>query len=470
MIVMKFGGTSTKDSAAMMNVARIVGSSRDQHPIVVISAIAQATNMLEEAGKLAAETNVSRATEVLMQLFNRHVAIVDELISPQNGRTALKEHLSTCLEELKELVKGVSILRELTPRTLDAFYCYGELLSSRLVAAVLQEQGVNSAWVDTKEFMITDENYNAAHPMMELVEDRLRSRMLPLLQQGIVPVTQGFIGVTQNGNRTTMGRESSDYSAAIIGAALPARDVQIWTDVDGILTADPRVVASPKKVKVLSFEEAFELSFFGAKVLHPNTMLPAIEKNIPIHIYNSLRPHLPGTLVTSQNASNEPRVKSIAYKRNVVLLNIAPRKRFGQYIFWEHVYNILTKYNNLASLTVTSEYNLSIVLDNIKTIAPIVHELEEIGVVTSSGEKGIICIVGTNICNASHLLDTAVSSISRFGMFLISYGASNSSVTFLVDDADVPEAVQVLHRAFFESSHDPEIFEVLEHFSAATAQ
>ena len=226
----------------------------------------------------------------------------------------------------------------------DVFYCYGELLSSHIVAAVLQEQGIKAEWVDTKDFMVTDENYNAAMPMMDLVEERLRAIVQPLAEQGRVPVTQGFIGITRSNHRTTMGRESSDYSAAIIGAALHVDDIQIWTDVDGILTADPRVVASPKKVKVLSFEEAFELSFFGAKVLHPNTMLPAVEKNIPIHIYNSLRPHLSGTLVASHAASKETVVKSVAFKRDVAMLNVAPRKRFSQYIFWEHIYSILTKY------------------------------------------------------------------------------------------------------------------------------
>src|SRR5258705_356380 len=192
----------------------------------------------------------------------------------------------------------------------------------RIVAVALEEYGVPSQWIDTKEFMVTDDRHNAASPVMEILMARLQEIVSPLTGQGIVPVTQGYIGVTRSGHRTTMGRESSDYSASVIGAALAAEDVQIWTDVDGILTADPRVVPAPRKVRALSFEEAFDLSYFGAKVLHPKTVLPALERNIPIHVYNSRRPNLAGTLITNKNPSDAPSVKSIAFKRDMSLLTV----------------------------------------------------------------------------------------------------------------------------------------------------
>lgn len=467
MIVMKFGGTSTQDAAAMVNVAHIVKAHLGDKPVVVISAIAQATNALEKTGKLASEGKPGEARDTLLKLFDRHYAIADELIKDKQHHTEVRKFLASSLAGLEELVHGVAILHELTPRTLDAFYCYGELMSSRIVAAVLQGHGMKSQWLDTKDFMITDENHNGAAPQMEIVERQLKELALPLLDNGVVPVTQGFIGMTPSGRRTTMGRESSDYSASIIGAALNAQDVQIWTDVDGILTADPRVVSSPKKIRTLSFEEAFELSYFGAKVLHPDTMLPAIEKNIPIHVFNSKRPHLSGTLVTSNShADNHAVVKSVAYKRNVTIFTMTPRKRFSQFIFWEHIYSIFTKHRVAASLTVTSEYNVSIVLDGQKPAPGIIHDLEDIGFVRVFENKGILSIVGSNIQGTPHIIEKIFQSISDFGISMVSFGASKSSVSIIIDDEHILDAVRRIHRDFFEGSNNENVFEALEHISA----
>lgn len=445
----------------MANVAHIVKERQQQQPIVVISAIAQATNMLEEACLLAAEGKVDEAQNVLQHLLDRHSVMVNELVKQSERNRELTKILNTSLRELQELVRGVSILRECTPRTLDSFYCYGELLASRLVENVLQENGVNAVWMDTKDFMITDENFTRAVPMMDIVEEKLTSLALPLIKQGKVPVTQGFIGVTRHGRRTTMGRESSDYSAAIIGAALNADDIQIWTDVDGVLTADPCVVSSPKKITELSFEEAFELSYFGAKVLHPNTMLPAIEKNIPIHIYNSRRPNGSGTLVTKTSNRQHPIVKSVAYKRNITLLIASPRKRFSQYIFWEHIYTILTKYSAQAFMTTTSEYNISIALETNNHIAAIVHDIGEVGNVTLIENKGIVCIVGTNLREAHDVVRRIFAAVSPLTASMISFGASVSNISIVVNDEDVLEVVRRIHQEFFESDLNNTMFESL---------
>src|SRR5208283_364455 len=262
MIVMKFGGTSTQDAEAMRNVVRIVRAHLERRPILVISAIAQATNMLEQTGMLAGQGKAGEARDVLLKLFDRHYTIVDTLVSDRQRHAELRKIITYSFHELEELVKGLAIVRELTPRMLDTFYCYGEILSSRIITAALQEDGVAAEWLDTKDFLLTDENFNRASPVWHTIEERLSSIALPLIEQGIVPVTQGFIGVTASGQRTTMGRESSDFSAAIVGTVLHAEDIQIWTDVDGVLTADPCIVAAPKKIKTLSFEEAYELSYF----------------------------------------------------------------------------------------------------------------------------------------------------------------------------------------------------------------
>jgi aspartate kinase len=462
MIVMKFGGTSTQDAAAMKNVAQIVHARVTQRPVVVVSAIAQATNLLEQTGRFAAEGKTVDAIGTLQKLFDRHYAIVDAAVHDAARQEELRSVLASSANELKTLVQGISILRELTPRTLDALYCFGELLSSRVITAVLQEQGVHAQWIDTKDFMTTDDNFTRAVPMMDVVEQKLRALFKPLLEKAIVPVTQGFIGSTVTGLRTTMGRESSDYSAAIIGASLEVEDIQIWTDVDGVLTADPRVVADPKKIKVLSFDEAYELSYFGAKVLHPNTMLPAIEKNIPIHIYNSRHPERSGTMVARQSASDQSLVKSVAYKRNMVIFSVVPEKRYGQYILWEHIFSILTKYDAIAAMTATSEYSVSFVLDAKHNIEGIAHEMESLGNVHITRAMGILCVVGSNIRLSTGIADRIFNALARIEIAMISFGASSSSMSIVIPEKNINDAVNNIHQKFFEKIEYPEIFELLE--------
>jgi aspartate kinase len=307
--------------------------------------------------------------------------------------------------------------------------------------------------------MITDGNHNRAQPLFELIEEKLRRVMVPLFDRKAVPVTQGFIGVTQDGRRTTMGRESSDYSASIIGCLLKTNDIQIWTDVDGVLTADPRVVANPKKVKVLTFEEAYELSYFGAKVLHPSTMLPAVERNIPIHIFNSRRPDLSGTLVTKQSPVNRKTLKSVAFKRNVSLVAVSPKVRYSPYIFWEHIQSILTKYNALVNLTSTSEYNFSFLLEEKNEISSICHDLSEVGKVEIIPGRAVISLVGSDLRGSTDLLNRLFSAIGRSDVSMISFGASPSSFSFVIDDKMVIETVKKIHAEFFDAEADSDIFE-----------
>lgn len=462
MIIMKFGGTSTQDATAITNVVGIVKRHLPDRPVIVISAIARATNALERAGRCAAEGNADEADSILAELLDRHHAINRSVIKDTHRQAQIQQAIHEAHEKLKELVRGVAILHELTPRTLDAFYAFGELLSSRLVAGALEEHGVPSLWLDTKDFMVTDDNFNRAQPMMDLVEARLPGLAGPAIEKGIVPVTQGFIGATSSGRRTTMGRESSDYSAAVIGAVLRASDIQIWTDVDGILTADPRVVASPLKVKVLSFEEAFELSFFGAKVLHPGTMLPAIERNIPIHIYNSKRSKSSGTRVTSENSSGGSIIKSIAYKRGITLLSVVPSKRSGQYSFWESIYNILTKHGAVAQLTSTSEHKFCCVLDGKMNLEGLTHDLSELGQVEMVTGRAIVCIVGSNLQQAYRLQVRMFDALKDIDIGFISYGASTSNISLVTSDEKVLDAVRSLHEEFFGSMTSDETFERLE--------
>ena len=461
MIVMKFGGTSTQDAPAVRNIAGIVKARLAERPFVVISAIAQATNALERAGGLASDGRAGEARDVLLNLIERHYAIADAIVTDSRRNVALRKTIAEHLAELEELVRGVTILRELTGRTLDSFYAHGELLSSRIVSEALIETGVDAVWLDTKDFMVTDENFTRALPVMELVTERLAGLAGTLLAEGKVPVTQGFIGVTPSGRRTTMGRESSDYSASIIGSALSAADVQIWTDVDGILTADPRIVADPRKVKELTFGEAYELSYFGAKVLHPNTMLPALEKNIPIHIFNSRRPESSGTRVSGLEGPGRGVVKSVASKDRVVLVTVTPKRRLSPFIFWEHINSILTKYGAVPAMTATSEYSIAVALESKSDTEAIARELAEAGEVRRIERQGIVCIVGAGIRGSAELVARVFRPIADVPVSMISYGASGSSLAFAVAEEHLAGVVRRIHAEFFDSLADDGTFEAL---------
>lgn len=463
MIVMKFGGTSTQDAAAMSNVARIVRTWTSSQPLVVISAIARATNSLERIGSLAVSGSSAEANECAGELLDRHRAIVDELIGEPGVRSDLHSAIESAGADLQELISGISILGELTPKTLDKLYSFGELLSSRLVAGVLVESGVPAVWKDTVEFMVTDSRFNAAVPLMDHIEVRVNAVIVPEIMAGKTVVTQGFIGVTQDGKRTTMGRESSDYSAAILASALRAEDVQIWTDVDGILTADPTIVPSPKKLKSLSFSEAYELSYLGAKVLHPGTMLPALERNIPIHIYNSRHPHRSGSLVANTLPESRPVAKSIACRRRLARITISPHRRLGQFLFWEEAFNILVKHSVVPRMTATSEYSLTLIVDQAFDRASVLRDLGEIGAITITEDLASISVVGNNVAEIPRIGERILRSILPSQPLLTIQGVSQSSLTVIVGQENIGDSVRQLHAEFFERIDlPPDLFEDLE--------
>ena len=462
MIVMKFGGTSNRDAAAMSNVCRIITSHLPDHPVVVISAIASATNDLEASARAAVSGNDVGGVEVLQRVHSRHVEIVRALVKSPMRAGDLQGAFASYIKELEALLHGIAILRELTPRTLDAICSYGERFSSRLVAAVLQESGVDAVWVDAKEFMLTDANFGRALPLMEPVTARLKAVVVPLVERRQVPVTQGFIGVTASGAYTTMGRESSDFSASIIGAALHAGRVQIWTDVDGILTADPRVVRNVRKIRRLSFDEAFELSYFGAKVLHPNTMLPLLEKSIPVEIRNSRNGEGTGTVIDRdrEQGGGRPVVKCISFARDVSVVSISPRKRSNQYLFWEGVFSVLSRSGiEVRSLT-TSEFRIAFTVNGSFDRTAVIPPLEEFGEVAVLPDQSSLCIVGTGIRECAGFAGRVFGALAGVRTSLIAYGASGHSLTLVVDTMVLEDALNRLHAEFFASPDSPDAFDV----------
>ena len=322
MIVMKFGGTSVEDSHAMRNVASIVRQNLVRRPLVVASACAGVTNALIALARSAREAGKEKALDRLEELRLRHRKIAHDLFAGEVLFT-VQSQVDALLDELRDLVKSIAILGELTDRSLDTFAGFGERLSTLLLYHHMKQEGMPCVLVNAQDVMITNADYTKAAPLFTEINRRVREIIAPRLESGQVVVTQGFIGATSERIPTTIGRGGSDYSAAIFGAALDAEEIQIWTDVDGVMTSDPSVIPEARVIEEMTFREAAELAYFGAKVLHPATILPAVQKNIPVRVLNSKRPEVPGTVIVAGGGENSDRVvKSIAYKEGITLITI----------------------------------------------------------------------------------------------------------------------------------------------------
>ncbi len=457
MIVCKFGGTSVQDAEAMERVAKIVKDRLRHNPVVVASAMGTTTTALLHCAEAAARGRKQEALDRLTKLREKHYKEAQRLLTEKAQETVV-ETLSSHFKELSTLVKGLGILGELTPRSMDAVASFGERLSTLLLAEVLGGRGVPAHLMDARQLIITDENFSRAAPLFDLTDFAVRERLLPVIKSGKVPVVQGFIGSTRNGVTTTIGRGGSDYSAAIIGAALDAFDIQIWTDVDGIMTTDPRMVPEARRVRVISFDEAAELAYFGARVLHPATILPAVRKKIPVHVLNSYKPDQEGTLITDEAPSCENPVKSIAYKRGITIVNITSTRMLMAHGFLKKIFEIFDLYKTPVDVVSTSEVSVSLTLDDTSKLWDIVTELRKIGEVNADGGKAIVCCVGDNLRNIPGVAHLVFSALQDITIHMISQGASAINITFVIDEDRLPQAVTRLHDVFFQNL-DSNIFE-----------
>jgi aspartate kinase len=460
MIIMKFGGTSVEDAKAIKNLTEIVKKELPRKPIVIVSACSGITNQLLQTAMLASEGKKEEALNLVATIESRHKKIVKDLFEGDMQRFLIK-HLAIVAEELAALVNGVVVLGELTNRSLDTFAAYGERMSSFIIHHYFESQKYKSFWVDARSFMITDEQYTKAVPQFETTERKLREIVLPKINNGYVVISQGFIGSTQNGITTTIGRGGSDYSAAIIGALLDAEDIQIWTDVDGILSSDPSIVKYAKKIKIMSFNEAAELAYFGARVLHPETILPAVKKNIPVRVLNSKNPSSSGTLIVAKPKTDKRCiVKSIAYKEGITMISIVSTRMFLATGFLENVFDVFHKYETVVHTVATSEVSVTATIDNVKNLSHIIKELKQFATVSVTDKKAIICIVGDNLRNTPGLAVRMLSAITDVNINMISQGASEINLSFVVDEDQVDDAVLRLHKELFANAGSfPDIFE-----------
>jgi aspartate kinase len=456
MIVMKFGGTSVKDAAAISQVAEIVRGRVDRAPVVVVSAMARVTDALLTVARTARERRFDDASGLIDELGERHIAAARELLSKSEaGR--VEAQIRDLAGELENLARSVATLGELTGRSQDAIASFGERLSSLLVAATLNARGIASELVDSRSFIITDNQFTSAAPDIRETESRTRSALAGIIERGVVPVAQGFIGATTEGVTTTIGRGGSDYTAAIIGAALGAGAIEIWTDVDGLMTVDPRLVPEARRIRTISFAEASELSYFGAKVLHPSTVLPAVERGVPVHIYNTRNPSCEGTLIVAAPRPSRNLIKSIAFKRGVTVVNVASTRMLLAHGFLRAIFSVFEHHQTSVDVVTTSEVSVSITLDSTERLGAIASDLEAIGDVTIDRGKAIVCVVGDNLKFTPGVAARLFQAIAGINVNMISQGASEINLTFVIDEGDVEPVVRSLHEEFF-AEVDPETF------------
>jgi aspartate kinase len=448
MIVMKFGGTSVESAEAMGRAAAIVRARMERRPVVVVSAMGKTTNRLLAMAHAAITGDRAGA-----------LAQVDELRAYHLGEArglCVDAEIEERFGELAELVQGLAILGELTPRAADAISAYGERLSSVIVTAHFNRCGIPAAHVDARELMVTDARHTQAAPLPEETARRLRASLGPLAGER-VPVMGGFIGATEQGVTTTLGRGGSDYTASIVGASLGAEEIQIWTDVDGMLTTDPSVLPGGRRVKVCSFAEAAELAYFGAKVLHPATVLPAIEQNIPVRILNSRRPESEGTLIVSQPPPSKSPIRSIACKKNITLVNIVSTRMLMAHGFLRRIFEVFDRFETAVDMLATSEVSVSLTIDNPRRLGEIRGELEAFAEVGVEPDMAIVCLVGDNLRRSPDAMARAFAALDGIKPHMVSQGASELNISMVVPAADLARAVESLHRELFRDP-DPESF------------
>ncbi|MFB3828829.1 MAG: lysine-sensitive aspartokinase 3 [Bryobacteraceae bacterium] len=455
MIVMKFGGTSVESAAAIERVAGIVKARADRKPVVVVSAMGKTTNKLLAIARAAIEGTRQDYLQQIHDLRDFHSREARQ-VAPLDERATLDRVLDEHFQELTELVKGLAVLGELTPRSIDAISSYGERLSSYIVAQAFRHFGLPAVHLDSREVIITDRRHTQAAPLTARTYARLAQTVPPIASEKVL-VMGGFIGATEDGVTTTLGRGGSDFSASLVGAGIGAEEIQIWTDVDGMLTADPTILPGGHRVKVISFAEASELAYFGAKVLHPATVLPAVEKNIPVLILNSRRPDVGGTRIISDFVPCANAVKSIACKRNITLVNVKSTRMLMAHGFLHRIFEVFDRFETPVDMVATTEISVSLTIDNPARLENICKQLEEFAEVEIERSQAIVCLVGDNIRHSPGIARRIFNSLD-VNVGMISQGASLLNFSFVVAEKDLRAAVEKLHAEFF-SELDPAVFE-----------
>jgi bifunctional aspartokinase / homoserine dehydrogenase 1 len=462
LIVMKFGGTSVGNAECIKRTAEIIASYAAKGPTVaVVSAMSGVTNRLVAAAQRATTGDESICGELSSSLREQHLEAINALINDKNRREQLIAETETIINDVTNLCRGTALLRELTPRALDAISSTGERLSARLVAGAVAELKLESIPVEATELIVTDNEHGGAEPIMELTRERSNSRLLPLVSDGTVPVVTGFIGATTEGILTTLGRGGSDYSATILGGALDAKEIIIWTDVEGVMTADPRLVPEARTIREISYNEAGELAYFGAKVLHPKTLRPVAEAGVPVWIKNSFQPDLTGTKITPSGKPSSNGVKAITAISNVSLITVGGRGIVDVPGIAARTFTAAAsvKANVLLISQSSSQSDICFIVNSVeatKTVDALRqsfaldlahHQVEHINI---DPEIAIVAVVGDRMRGTPGIAGKIFSALGReaVNIIAIAQGSSEFNVSFVVEAAAMKKAMQTIHKEF----------------------
>jgi bifunctional aspartokinase / homoserine dehydrogenase 1 len=460
--VMKFGGTSVGNAECIARAAKIISEgARQGRCVAVVSAMSGVTNRLIEVAKTAQTGNGAAAVAVMEALRSQHEVALTSLVKSEDERAQVRKKLDAVLAEGLRFCEGTALLRELSPRTMDAISSLGERLSAPLVSAAVKELGLQSESVEATELIVTDDFHGGAEPLMDRTKEKSKARVLPLLEKGIVPVVTGFLGATQRGELTTLGRGGSDYSATILGAALDADEVIIWTDVEGVLTADPRLVSEARTIAEISYREAAELAYFGAKVLHPKTLRPVVQAGIPVWIRNSFEPEKLGTKITPQGQSIGGGVKALTAIRDVTLISVGGPGIVGLPDVVARTFSTTAEVRANVLLISQSSSQNDICFgvssaDAEKTVAALRkefaqdldhHKVEHIRV---DPHIAIVAVVGQNMCGTPGIAGKTFAAMGKEGVNLIAIaqGSSETNISFVIEEQSVLPALRTLHREF----------------------
>jgi aspartate kinase len=459
MIVMKFGGTSVADQPAIERLMGIVRAARQsasqpesedlRGPVVVVSALGGATDTLLRAASEAGDGRVDSALEELRGLRARHLDVAG-IIGASPDRADVDASINREFDELERLVGALGVLKEVTPRWLDAIAAAGEILSSRIVAAALTSHGLAATWVDARKVIVTGDEHTAAPPLMKETAVALSATVDPILADRRIPVLGGFVGANREGVTTTLGRGGSDYSAAIVGACLGSSEIQIWTDVDGMLTADPRLVKHVQVVPHISFGEASELAYFGAKVLHPATILPAVGQNIPVRILNSRRPQdARGTLITRDRPASDRPLTAVASKKGVTVVDITSTRMLMAHGFLARIFQAFEQHRTAVDVVTTSEVSVSVTIDDARRLPEIAATLREVADVTREDKMAILCAVGDGLQRDPTFVGHLLESLGGIPIRMLSQAAARRHITLVIREADLESALERVHERFF---------------------
>ena len=445
MIVLKFGGTSVQNSEWIDKAIDIAAGYIESAPLMISSAMGKTTDRLVEIADFAADKNKEDIIKNIENLKKSHLETAESFLTGSNLKKA-SDTINELFDQLYSLSRGLFLLQECTLKSRDTLLSFGERLSTTIIYYRALERGIKVELLDSRDFIITDENFSAAVPLLKITEKKIHEYVKP--EKNKLIIAQGFISSSESGATTTLGRGGSDYTATILGSALNAEEVQIWTDVDGILTTDPRLVKAAKTMTTISYVEAAELAFFGAKVVHPSTIQPAVEKRIPVVVKNTGNPSAPGTRIIKDAVSSG--LTGIAGKKNITLINITSSRMLNAYGFLSRIFTIFNTYQTPVDLISTSEVSVSMTIEDTKNLSAIKAELERIGKTTIESGCGIICLVGKNIWKDSSLISRIFNTLSPATIKMISLGSSDVNLSMVLDQDEIDSTIIKLHKEFFE--------------------